>query len=150
MKKTTITFISLFVIAIITFAFQSFSKQQEKESWTEKQLMPPSELAKIINNGNNPNTYIFNIGPAGHIKNSIDIGEGRDKNNIAKLKKEVSKLPKDADIVIYCGCCPFGDCPNIRPTFSLLNEMNFTNHKLLNLPKNLKVDWIDKGYPMAE
>ena len=148
MKKTTITFISLFVIAIIAFAFQSFSKQKGKEPWTEKQLMPPSELAKIINNGNKPATYIYSVGPAGLIKNSIDIGEGRDKNNIAKLKKEVSKLPKDANIVIYCGCCPFGDCPNIRPTFSLLNEMNFTNHKLLNLPKNLKVDWIDEGYPM--
>lgn len=148
MNKTKITFISLFAIAVIAFAFQSFSKQQGKEPWTEKQLMSPSELAKIINDGNKPITYIFSVGPAGLIKNSIDIGEGKDKNNLAKLKTEVTKLPKDANIVIYCGCCPFGDCPNIRPTFKLLNEMKFTNHKLLNLPKNLKVDWIDKGYPM--
>ena len=149
MKKTTITFISLFAFAIIALAFQS-SKQQDQESWTEKQLMPPAELAKIINGGNTSGTYIFNIGPSGTIKNAIDIGDGKEKNNLDKLKKEVSKLPKDANIVIYCGCCPFEHCPNIRPTFSLLNEMNFTNHKLLNLPKNLKVDWIDKGYPMAE
>lgn len=150
MRKSAFTFISLCAIAIIAFAFQCFSKQQGKEPWTEKQLMPPSELAKIINDGNKPTTYIFNVGPAGQIKNSINIGEGRDKNNIAKLKKELSKLPKDANIVIYCGCCPFEYCPNIRPAFSLLNKMNFTNHKLLYLPNNLKVDWIDKGYPMAE
>ena len=81
---------------------------------------------------------------------SIDIGEGKDKQKIEKLKKELSKLPKDTNIVIYCGCCPFKDCPNIRPAFKLLNEMKFTNHKLLNLSHNLKVDWIDKGYPINE
>ncbi len=83
--------------------------------------MPPSELAKIINDGNKPATYIFSVGPAGLINNSIDIGEGKNKNNLAKLKSAVSNLPKDANIVIYCGCCPFADCPNIRPTFGLLN-----------------------------
>ena len=148
MNKTTITFISLIAIAAIAFAFQSFSKQQGKEPWTEKQLMPPAELVKIINDGSKLTTYVFSIGPSGLIKNSVDIGEGKTKSNIEKLRVEVSKLPKDASIVIYCGCCPFNDCPNIRPAFNLLNEMKFTNHKLLNLPKNLKVDWIDNGYPM--
>ena len=56
---------------------------------------------------------------------------------------------KKRNIVIYCGCCPFKDCPNIRPAFSLLNSMKFTNHKLLNLPLNLKTDWINHGYPMS-
>jgi len=150
MKKAKITILSLLALAVTAFLFQSFAKQQVKEPWTEKQLMEPSELVQIINNENKSNTYIFSMGHAGHIKYSIDIGEGRDKKNIAKLETEVSKLPKDANIVIYCGCCPFGDCPNIRPAFRLLNEMKFTNHKLLNLPVNLKVDWIDKGYPMKD
>jgi thiosulfate/3-mercaptopyruvate sulfurtransferase len=66
------------------------------------------------------------------------------------LREIVSKYPKDADIVIYCGCCPFKDCPNIRPAFNLLKEMNYTNTKLLNLPHNLKTDWADKGYPMSK
>jgi len=26
--------------------------------------------------------------------------------------------------------------------------MKFTNYYLLNLPHNLKQDWIDKGYPV--
>jgi hypothetical protein len=26
--------------------------------------------------------------------------------------------------------------------------MKFERQKLLNLPKNIKVDWIDKGYPV--
>ena len=145
MSKTIVALTSLFAIAIIAFVFQSFSKQQVGEPWTEKQLIPPSELTKAIGE---KNTYIYSVGPAGLIKNAIDIGEGKDKSNLAKLKNHLSKLPTDANIVIYCGCCPFKDCPNIRPPFQLLNDLKFTNHKLLNLPKNLKVDWIDKGYPM--
>jgi thiosulfate/3-mercaptopyruvate sulfurtransferase len=35
--------------------------------------------------------------------------------------------------------------PNIRPAFKLLTEMEFTHFKLLNLPHNLKTDWIDRG-----
>src|SRR5688572_20385714 len=147
--KTIITIISVCVFTSIAFISQSCTGQQSKEPWTEKQLMSPGELVIIINDESSTNTYIYNIGPSGHIQNSIDIGPGKEKTNIEKLKGELNKLPKDANIVIYCGCCPFKDCPNIRPAFTLLNEMKFTNHKLLNLPKNLKVDWIDQGYPMG-
>ena len=145
--KTRISYL-LFVFSL---ALTSCSTaQNNKEPWSDKQLMQPSELAKILNDSSAQISLIYNIGPAGLIKNSIDIGEGKNKQNIEKFRKELIKLPKDADIVIYCGCCPFKVCPNIRPTFNLLNEMKFTNHKLLNLSQNLKVDWIDKGYPMQE
>jgi len=112
--------------------------------------MQPVDLVKIISDGNKGHWHILSIGPSAIIKNSTDIGQCRDQNKVLKLKKELSKLPKDANIVIYCGCCPFANCPNVRPAFNLLNEMKFTNHKLLNLPKNIKVDWIDKGYPMVD
>ncbi|TBR20215.1 MAG: rhodanese-like domain-containing protein [Chitinophagaceae bacterium] len=140
----------MLIIVTPIFILQSFTQKQEKQPWSEKQLMHPSELAKIITSENKTLIYIFNIGPAGRIKNSINIGAGKDKNNIKKLKNEVSALPKDANIVIYCGCCPFKDCPNIRPAFTLLNEQKFKNPKLLNLTKNLKADWIDKGFPMND
>lgn len=144
MKRKSIFTITLMAITFLAFAFKTIIN----EPWTEKQLMPPAELAKIINEGGKSPIYIYSIGPSGLIKNAIDIGETNDSKNLKKFKKEVSKLPLDANIVIYCGCCPFGDCPNIRPSFSLLKEMKFTNHKLLYLPQNLKADWIDKGYPM--
>ncbi len=150
MSRTKIAFISVISITIMVLPFQSFAQRQRIEPWTESQLMSPPELAKIINESSKPTTYIFSIGPTGLIKNSIDIGEGKEKANLDRLKKQVDKLPLDARIVIYCGCCPFDKCPNIRPAFNLLNEMKFTNHKLLNLPKNLKVDWIDHGYPINE
>ncbi|MCC7332233.1 MAG: rhodanese-like domain-containing protein [Flavobacteriales bacterium] len=146
MNKKNILVLSILAISLTILIFQSFSAKQTIEPWNEKQLISTSTLAEAIKN--NEKVYIYNIGPAGLIKNAIEIGDGKEKSNIEKLKTEISGLDKNSPIVVYCGCCPFKDCPNIRPAFELLNSMNFTNHKLLNIPKNLKVDWIDKGYPM--
>ena len=140
----------VFFYSIIALIFSSCSNaQNSKEPWTEQQLMNPADLAKIMNDDTSKKPIVFSIF-AGGIKNSIDLGAASEKKGIENLKKELNKLSKDTAIVIYCGCCPFKDCPNIRPAFKLLNEMKFTNHKLLNLSHNLKVDWIDKGYPMSE
>lgn len=148
--KTKTIFLSILSIALIALAFKSFSIQQGKESWTEKQLMEPLELAKILNDPKAPKPIIYSIGPGGNIKGSVEMGAAQEKENLDKLQTELNKLAKDTDIVIFCGCCPFRDCPNIRPAFKLLNEMKFTNHQLLNLSHNLKTDWIDKGYPTNE
>jgi len=69
---------------------------------------------------------------------------------MAKLREQLSTLSKDTSIVIYCGCCPFEHCPNVRPAIDALKEMNFVNYRLLNLPNNIKTDWIDKGLPTKE
>jgi hypothetical protein len=112
--------------------------------------MAPADLAEVINNPATKKPVIICVGPGALIKGSIDTGPAKEKENLEKLRKELTGLSKDADIVIYCGCCPFDHCPNIRPAFSLLNEMKFTNHKLLNLEHNLRTDWVNKGYPQKK
>lgn len=149
MKNLKINLLLIFVISIITFGSYS-NKAYAADPWTASQLLAPAELNKTLSNPKAPKTYIYSIGYQAVIKNSIDIGAGGDKENQKKLKQQLSKLPKDANIVIYCGCCPFDRCPNVRPVFNMLNEMGFKNHKLLNLPKNIKVDWIDKGYSVKK
>lgn len=139
--------ILLFAVTI-AFGFSKTSIQQGPETWTEKQLMNPADLAKTLNDPNSKKPVVFSIGFDAGIKGSIKLGASKEKENLEKLKTELSKLPKNADIVIYCGCCPFKNCPNVRPAFKMLNDMGFTNQKLLNLSQNLKADWIDKGYPM--
>ena len=84
------------------------------------------------------------------IKNSIGAGECRFKENLDNLEQTLLSLSKEKEIIIYCGCCPFKDCPNIRPVFSLMNKLGFINHKLLNVSNNIKTDWIDKDYPTNE
>lgn len=122
--------------------------QSEPLPWTPEQLMQPAELAARIADAEVPPPVIYDIGPVGGIPGSIHIGPGTEEENLAKLRTELSRLPQDAEVVIYCGCCPYDRCPNVRPTFKTLQALGFVNGKLLDLPENLKQDWIDKGYPV--
>jgi hypothetical protein len=150
-RKTLKNYFSILLIVAVVFTCCKNSSQKEtNEPWTNNQLLNPSVLAEVINHPQAEKPIIYSIGPDEVIKSSIHIGETKETEKLQKLKKEVSMLSREADIVIYCGCCPFKDCPNVRPAFKLLNEMNFTNHKLLDLKENLKVDWISQGYPIKE
>jgi thiosulfate/3-mercaptopyruvate sulfurtransferase len=144
MKKRNY-FISTLIIAFLSIT--AFNNKQT-EPWTQEQLMSPENLAAVIDDSTAVKPLIISIGPVGLIKGAIKVGPAHEKEYLNELKKLLSKEDKKRNIIIYCGCCPFKDCPNIRPAFSLLNSMKFTNHKLLNLPHNLKVDWINHGYPM--
>lgn len=138
------------LIAIILFvlcAQKTFA--QGRINWTKDQLIDPSELSVLIKaNKNLP--LIFSVGPGAIIPGSKDIGTVKEADNLQNFTEQLSKLARDTQIVVYCGCCPFEKCPNVRPAIQLLKDMNFTNYKLLDLPHNIKIDWIDKGYPTSE
>jgi len=137
----------LMLLAVLFYGIESSA--QKRNNWTNDQLMEPSELATVLKaNKNLP--IIFSVGPGATIPGSKDIGMVKDSANLQKLKEQLTNLSKDAEIVIYCGCCPFERCPNVRPAIQVLKDMNFTNYKLLNLSTNIKIDWIDKGYPTNE
>ena len=135
---------SFLLILILGTGFRSLA--QNPPNWTADQLIEPSELAKNLKSNKNL-PIIFSVGPGALIPNSIDLGPAKDEENLKKLKEHLKKLPRNKRVVIYCGCCPFEHCPNVRPAIQLLNKMKFTNFRLLDLPKNIKADWIDKGYP---
>jgi rhodanese-related sulfurtransferase len=86
----------------------------------------------------------------GHIPGSQYAGAASKLEGLAALKKLVSKFPPNQEIVIYCGCCPWNDCPNIRPAFHTLKEMGFTNLKVLDIPDRLGTDWTAKGFPIVK
>ena len=148
--KTKLLFLLLLAISTTASAFNRYTQQAQNDPWTQDQLMAPADLAKVLKNPKAPQPIIFSVGMQAIIKNSIEIGPAMMAENINLLKQKLGKLPKNSRIVIYCGCCPFDRCPNIRPAMQLLKNMQFSNYKLLNLPQNIKVDWIDKGYPLSE
>ena len=78
---------------------------------------------------------------------AINAGPTSKPEGIEALKTAVAKLPKDADLVIYCGCCPMVKCPNIRPAYRTLKELGFKHLRVLSLPTNLHTDWVSKDYP---
>ncbi|HEX9509722.1 MAG TPA: rhodanese-like domain-containing protein [Puia sp.] len=148
MKRKTLLLLS--GIAFFTIlGLTGFKTHPAQDPWKPSQLLAPADLANTINDPKAQQPIIFSIGPGALVKGSIDMGPARDSVNLNKFKLQLSKLPKDALIVIYCGCCPFEHCPNIRPAFTLLNDMKFTRHKLLNIEHNIKTDWINKGYPVT-
>ena len=123
------------------------SSAQNPENWTKDQLVEPADLAASIKDGKDV-PVMYSVGPGAVIPNSIDIGMVKDEKNLDEFKKQISKLPKSTNILIYCGCCPFEHCPNVRPAIAALQSMHFTNYHLLDLPHNIKTDWINKGYPV--
>ena len=133
------------IVLLIIISCKENQNNKTHEPWSISQLLEPKLLSSSIESEKNV-PKIISIGPGVVIKNSIGIGECRFKENIEKLKSLVSTYSKDDQIVLYCGCCPFKNCPNIRPAFTLLNELSFKNHKLLNIENNIKADWIDMGY----
>lgn len=138
-------------LSIVFFLLLLLQKSlaQNPVNWTADQLLEPSALAKKIET-NKDLPIIYSVGPGALIPHSVVIGMANDEKNLAAFKQQLKNLPKDASIVVYCGCCPFEHCPNVRPAISVLKDLHFTNYKLLDLPRNLKADWIDKGYPLTK
>jgi hypothetical protein len=127
--------------------------QDASDPWTKRDLLEPSALAAELK-GSKPPVVICVAFPVlyhlKHISHASFAGPGSKPEGIEMLKKAVANLPKDADLVIYCGCCPMVRCPNMRPAFRTLKEMGFTHVRALDIPTNMATDWYAKDYPTEE
>ena len=81
-----------------------------------------------------------------HIPGSVYAGAGSQPTGLQQLQSTVSTLSKKKAIVLYCGCCPWNRCPNLGPAFKQLQDLGFTNVRVLYLANNLGTDWVAKGY----
>ena len=119
--------------------------------WSTGELLAPQALADELHGGVAKPVVIAVVFPAmyrqRHIAGALFAGPGRDAAGIDALKAAVKDLPKDAAIVLYCGCCPMVRCPNIRPAYRALKELGYTNVRVLDLETNFHDDWSGKGYP---
>lgn len=117
------------------------------DPWTGKDLIQPEQASKELKSA-----LVIHVGfpvlyRSAHIAGTQYAGPGSKAEGIADLKKAVEGQPRDREIILYCGCCPFDKCPNIRPAFAALHQMGFTRVRAMVIDTNLKTDWIDKGYP---
>ncbi len=137
------------VIAIAILFAAIHTQAQTNKNWNSKQLMEPSELASLLS-AKKTLPLIISVGPGAYIAHSVSIGPVDNADGVEKLKKELGNHTTETKIVLYCGCCPFEHCPNVRPAIEALKAMHFTNYYLLNLSTNIKTDWINKGYPVMK
>jgi thiosulfate/3-mercaptopyruvate sulfurtransferase len=118
----------------------------------ELALIQPGEVAaQLAAKGARP--AVFHVGPnllyrGKHIPGSIYAGPGSRAEGLEALRVAASKLPRDDEIILYCGGCPWSNCPNVKPAVELLKQMGFTRVKAMFVETNFAKDWIDKGYPV--
>jgi rhodanese-related sulfurtransferase len=115
----------------------------------------PADLVKLLQLSGQQKPLVLQVGShvmyvQAHVPGSEYIGLGVTEAGLQKLKQRVEPLPRSTFIVLYCGCCPWSHCPNIKPADDALRAMGFTNVKVVHIADNFGSDWKDKGYPTAK
>jgi hypothetical protein len=117
------------------------------------QLLQPVELNRLLQAPGTDRPLVFQVGShvlfsQAHIAGAEYVGAGSQPAGLQQLQNRVAPLSRKAFIVLYCGCCPWGRCPNVAPAFKLLRDLGFTRVKVLYLADNFGANWVDKGYPV--
>jgi thiosulfate/3-mercaptopyruvate sulfurtransferase len=131
----------------------SFQAAPSDATIPQIQLITPEQLAKTLQSAKQK-PLVLQVGSRtlyaqAHIPGSEYMGAGSSDAGQQKLRDRVKSLPKNAAIVIYCGCCPWGHCPNMHPAYQTLHSLGFTNVKALYIADDFGTDWVSKGYPIA-
>ena len=115
-------------------------------------LISAQDLAKILQSSEGKRPLLIYVGfhplyTQAHIPRSEFFGPASNEAVVQQLRKRVEGLSRNRFIVIYCGCCPWNRCPNVKPAYEALRNWGFTKLKVLYIPNNLGTDWVNKGYP---
>jgi rhodanese-related sulfurtransferase len=118
-------------------------------------LINPEELVKLMQTSGKEKPLMIQVGShvlfsQAHIPGSEYIGPASSESGVQQLRKRVESLARTKFIVLYCGCCPWGRCPNVKPADDALRTMGFSNVKVLYIADNFGTNWVDKGYPVAK
>ena len=118
-------------------------------------LMQPAELALLLKEAAAAKPLLLQVGfrqlyDQAHIPGSEYAGPATTPAGLQLLRDRVARLPRNAAIVIYCGCCPWSRCPNIAAAYATLQELGFTNVKALYVADNFGADWVEHGYPTTK
>jgi len=131
-------------------------EKKPSDPWSVSQSLQAADLAGELTQKKRgtPPTIVYvglrTLFAGGHIAGASFHGTASEKQGLTEMKKWAEGLPRSTNLVIYCGCCPFEKCPNIRPAFTALRDMGFNNLRVLVLPTNFATDWAGKGYPMEK
>jgi thiosulfate/3-mercaptopyruvate sulfurtransferase len=119
------------------------------------QLIQPEDLARSLAGAPAQRPILLHVGfkflfKSGHIPGSRFVGPASKPEGLVTLKLALVKVPREKRVVLYCGCCPWADCPNVHPAFRAAREMGFKDVRVLFIAKDLQRDWVDKGLPVSK
>ena len=145
----------LLILGIVAIALASAVLAFQASLIPSSRLINPDELVKTLQSAKSEKPLLIQVGShvlytQAHIPGSEYIGPASNESGLQSLRKRVGPLPRNKFIVLYCGCCPWSHCPNVKPADDALRAMGFTNVKVLYIADNLGADWVDKGFPIAK
>ncbi len=119
----------------------------------KQDLMQPEELTKVLQAGGEEKPLMLQVGSRvlfneAHIAGSEYVGAGGQESGLKALRARLKDVPHDKAVVLYCGCCPWGNCPNMRPAYAAMKGMGFTQVKALYIGEDFGTDWVEKKYPV--
>ena len=144
-----------FALIVTLLAGPALAGPKSAASIPKAGLVQPADLAASLKNASARKPLLLHVGfqilyTQARIPGSEFVGPASDEAGLQLLRNRVAKLPKDTPIVIYCGCCPWSDCPNIAAAYDALQALGFKQVKALYIASNLGTNWIDKGYPITK
>jgi len=145
----------VFIFGTVAIAVASLVFAYQASLIPASRLVKPDELVKILQSAKNEKPLMIQVGShvlytQEHIPGSEYIGPASSERGLQSLRKRVESLPRNKFIVLYCGCCPWSHCPNVKPADDALRAMGFTNVKVLYIADNFGSDWVEKGYPVGK
>lgn len=116
-------------------------------------LVTPADLAARVEQIKAGKIAVLYVGPEvlfrrGHVPGAQNVGEAGTQEGHEALLAALARVPKDTEVVLYCGCCPVRSCPNVRPASAAIRASGRANARVLDLPTRFATDWADKGYPV--
>jgi len=147
--------LSLAIACLAFFASPARTFLADSDPWSASQTIDPATLLKeMAAKDATSRPVVVCVGfhslyHGAHIPGASYHGPGSTPEGLAGLKKFAQTLPRSANLVVYCGCCPLEHCPNIRPAFVALRDAGFTHLRVLILPHDFASDWVAKGYPVS-
>ncbi len=164
--SSALILVALFAIASAATPAQKAVAAQGKSSpsasssssvpWTDPETIKPADLLSELAGAKPANRPVvvcagFRILYEGaHVPGAVFHGPASKPEGLNDLKLWAQGIPRSSNLVVYCGCCPFDHCPNIRPAFETLRSMGFRRLRILLLPDNFATDWVAKGYPIEK
>jgi hypothetical protein len=151
--KTAPVYAAVILLVIVLTPMRVFpGSPRQDDPWTQNELVQPADFARELRSAKNSPPTIVYVGvhtlyQGGHIPGALFHGAASSEQGLNDLKKWAETVPRATSLVIYCGCCPFDRCPNIRPAYVALHGLGFAHLRVLTMPTSFATDWVEKGYP---
>ncbi|HEY3616091.1 MAG TPA: rhodanese-like domain-containing protein [Candidatus Sulfotelmatobacter sp.] len=138
-----------------TLVILSIAAAAQATSIPATRLINPEDLVKLLQSSGKDKPLMIQVGShvlfsQAHIPGSEYIGPASSEAGLQQLRRRIESLPRTKFIVLYCGCCPWSHCPNVKPADDALRSLGFTNVKVLYIADNFGANWVDRGYPVAK